>query len=84
MVGSSLEVDVFATGVLVYFMLYRALPFWSDNHVEILRKTRECEAGEQLTVVAGVIWGLWQSMVIKQHQTEPTALQHVTFCATCK
>jgi hypothetical protein len=37
------QVDVFATGVLAYFMLYRALPFWSDNHEDILNKTRACE-----------------------------------------
>ena len=38
------QVDVFASGILVYFMLYRALPFWSDDHEEMLSKTRACEA----------------------------------------
>ncbi|CAE7910924.1 mlkA [Symbiodinium sp. KB8] len=36
-------VDVFALGVLSYFMLFRALPFWAGTHEEMLEKTRQCE-----------------------------------------
>ncbi|CAE7495063.1 mlkA [Symbiodinium sp. CCMP2456] len=36
-------VDVFALGVLSYFMIFRALPFWAGTHEEMLEKTRQCE-----------------------------------------
>ena len=37
-------VDVFALGVLSYFMMFRALPFWGKTQDETLEKTELCEA----------------------------------------
>ena len=37
-------VDVFALGVVSYFMMFRALPFWGKTQDETLEKTRCCEA----------------------------------------
>ncbi|CAE7236947.1 PEPKR2 [Symbiodinium sp. CCMP2592] len=36
-------VDVFALGVLSYFMMFRALPFRGNTHAETLEKTRNCQ-----------------------------------------
>ena len=41
--SSSSEVDIFALGVLLYFILYRTLPFYAPSAEEMLLKTRQCQ-----------------------------------------
>lgn len=71
------KVDVFATGVLAYFMLYRALPFWSDNHEDILNKTRACEVKypeEERSVREGLMAFMATSLE-REAEDRPSALQ---------
>ena len=39
------KVDLFALGILLYFMAYRTLPFYASSVEEMLQKTRRCEVG---------------------------------------
>ncbi|CAE7261382.1 mlkA [Symbiodinium sp. KB8] len=68
-------VDVFALGVLSYFMMFRALPFLGNTHAETLEKTRSCEAeipelkDEGWRAVASLV----QRMMSREAKDRPTA-----------
>ncbi|CAE7232661.1 CPK2 [Symbiodinium microadriaticum] len=69
-------VDVFALGVLSYFMMFRALPFWGKTQDETLEKTELCEAevpelndGRWRAVVSLVL-----RMMSKDSQDRPSAM----------
>eukprot|EP00913_Durusdinium_trenchii_P023127 g21709.t1 len=63
------KVDVFATGVLCYFMLFRTLPFWADTQEDILNKTRACEVhypDEESRPVRPELIGLMDHLIQKK------------------
>jgi len=71
------KVDVFASGILVYFMLYRALPFWSDDHEEMLNKTRACEVqypDDEDRPVRPELMAIMQHLLQKEAEDRPSAL----------
>lgn len=72
------KVDVFATGVLCYFMLFRTLPFWADTQEDILNKTRACEVhypDEESRPVRPELIGLMDHLIQKKPEDRPSSLE---------
>ncbi|CAJ1382251.1 unnamed protein product [Effrenium voratum] len=71
------SVDVFATGVLTYFMLYRTLPFWGESHEDMLNKTRACEVNypsDDRNLSESFV-DLTKRMLSKEPDSRPSALE---------